>query len=130
MKKIFLLLVLCLIGVAIFVNYTFERVFDNDHDISIKIREKENLYELRASYQKGQTRMIQKYMDQQMHTRDFFGNSRMDADITLDDKTKLHVKTKPGYLFIRMRTDENDSAAYINIKALEKGIKERLGQGL
>jgi hypothetical protein len=53
MKKIFLLLVLCLIGVAVFVNYTFDRVFDNDHDISIKVREKENLYELRASYEQG-----------------------------------------------------------------------------
>jgi hypothetical protein len=129
MKKIFLLLVLCLIGVAIFVNYTFDRVFDNNN-ISIKVREKENLYELRASYHRAKTRMLQEYMDQQMHTHNFFKNARMDGNVTLDDHTKLYVKMKPGYLFVRMKKDENDSAAYANMKELTKGVKERLGQDL
>jgi hypothetical protein len=38
---------------------------------------------------------------------------------------------KPGYLFVRMRTDENDSAAYMPIsRNWTKGVKERLGQDL
>lgn len=130
MKKIFLLLILCLVAVGFFVNYTFRRVFDNTHGVSVKVKEKENVYELRASYRTRKTRMVQRFMDEKLHTNKFFRKSHMEADITTNEGLRLRVEMHPGYVFLRMKKDENDSAAYQLVKEITEGIKLRVTDDL
>lgn len=127
MKKIFVLLVLCLVAVVMFVNYTFRKVFNgNEKDLSITATENEEKYELKANYPKRKTYVVQRYMDEVLRTNKTFTNSRMDADIAVD-KLKLHVITRPGYLLLKMNKAENDSIVYGHVKQLEKGLQEKLG---
>lgn len=130
MKKIFLLLFLCLVGVAVFVTYTFDNIFKHEDELSIKVREKDNSFEIRAYFHRRKTKMIQRYMDQQLGANALFENSRMEGKVVLDDHSTFFVKTKPGYVFINMKKSENDSTALANMKELEKGIRERLGRDL
>lgn len=127
MKKIFLLLVLCLVAVAFFVNYTFHRVFeDGDHNLSIHVKETDSRYELRAEFPRNRTAMVQRMMDERLHTDHVFSGSRVDAQITANDIT-MRVRSRPGYLLLRMNKNENDSAAYAHIKDLERELKSSLG---
>jgi hypothetical protein len=48
--------------------------------------------------------------------------------MTLDDKTNLYVRTTPGKLYIRLNKQENDEEAYLRIKRLGEGIKQRLAR--
>ncbi len=128
MKKIFLFLLICLVVVACFVSYTFHRVlhFNNDHDVSIKIKETGSMYQLYASYQRNKTYRVQRFMDAQLHTHDLFRNARMNAVVTLDDKTNFYIKTSPGSLYIKLNKDENNDEAYLRIKELGEQIKQKL----
>ncbi|NCI48545.1 hypothetical protein GWC95_01330 [Sediminibacterium roseum] len=130
MKKVFLLLVLFLVGVAVFVTYTFDSVFRHEDQLSIKTKEKDNSYEIRAYFHRAKTKMIQRYMDRQLGANALFENSRMDGKVTLDNNSTFYVKTRPGYVYIRMKKNENDSSALAKIKELDHGIRERLATEL
>lgn len=130
MKKLLLVFLGCIVFVMICFSYAFHKVFDfdNDHNISIRVKENEEMYSIYASYARSKTRRIQYYIDQELHTHQVFKNARIDATMTLDDKTNVYVRTTPGKLYIRLNKLENDEAAYLRIKKLGEGIKQRLGQ--
>lgn len=130
MKKLLLVFLGCIVFVMICFSYAFHKVFDfdNNHNISIRVKENDETYSIYASYARSRSRRIQHYIDQELHTNHLFTNSRIDATMTLDDKTNLYVRTTPGKLYIRLNRQENDEAAYLRIKRLGEGIKQRLGQ--
>ena len=125
MKKILAVIVCSLILMACFFTFALHRIFSN-RDISIHVNETDNTYQLYASYNRNQSRRIQKYIDAELNTHRFFSNAKMDALVTLDDKTNFYVKTKPGALYIKLNKDENDYEAYTRIKRLGEGLKHKL----
>ena len=124
----FALLAAILITFAIFA-YVAHKVrvnFVDDNNISIRVKETEDTYQLNAYYRRNQTARLQRYMDAQLHTNHLFNHSRMDATVTLDDKTSFYIKTSPGRLLIKLDKNENDVASYIRIKQLGEAIKHQL----
>jgi hypothetical protein len=127
MKKI---LLLALIGFC-FVAFCFISAVHKirgswDHDISIRVKETDDVYQLSASYDREKTGRLQRYMDDQLNAHHLFHNSRMDAEVTLDDKTIFYVKTSPGKLLIKFDKHKNDEAACARMKGLGEHIKEKL----
>jgi len=52
-----------------------------------------------------------------------FVNTRIDGDLTLDDKTTFYIKKKPGFLEIKLNKNRNSSSSYHTIKELGEGLK-------
>jgi hypothetical protein len=55
-----------------------------------------------------------------------FTNAEIDADITLDDKTKFYVKTVPDELRIKLNKRKNAIESYQKNKQMGEGIKQLL----
>jgi hypothetical protein len=100
----------------------------NGRNTSIRVKENGRIYEIKASYAKNKTYRIQRFIDQELHTRDVFSNARMDGDITLDDRSNFYVQAYPGKLIIRMDRRENDPEAYYRLKSLGEKLKRKLAE--
>ena len=53
-----------------------------------------------------------------------FVNTRMNGEITLDNKTTFYIKKSPGYLNIKFDKVKNSDEAYVKVKA----ILDRIGE--
>jgi hypothetical protein len=127
MKKLFFLIIFCLIAVVFFVNDTFNRVYiNNDNDVSIKINETDDIYQLRAHYGEWKTDKVRRYMNERLHTNNRFRNATMDADVTLDDKTSFYIRTSSGRLFIKVNRNQNDPEAFERVKQFGEDLKNEL----
>ncbi len=126
MKKIFLILLLCILFIAGFFTWVLYSIHSGNGS-SVSIKESDDSYEFYASYNRSRTRRVQGYIDAQLQTKHIFKNARIDATVTLDDKTVFYIKTIPGVLLIKLNKRENDFTSYTRIKKLGEDIKLRLG---
>jgi hypothetical protein len=129
MKKIFLLLAICLVAAVAFVGYSFRKLFEHpNHNISVRVSENERIYLFDASYNQYKTHRLQRLMDTELKQKNFFGHARIDAMVTLDDSEKTHfyVKSYPGSLYIKLNKAENAPAATLRLKDLGEKIKREL----
>ena len=127
MKKILLLIFVGICFVAFCFISAVHKIHGSwDHDISIRVKENDNIYQLSASYDRERSGRLQRYIDAKLNTHHLFQNSRMDATVTLDDKTNFYVKTSPGRLLIKLDKNTNDAAAYERIRELGEEIKQKL----
>lgn len=97
----------------------------NKNNIHIKVSESEHNYSLDAKYKESETRAIDNYLDDHLGKGNHisFINTRINADLTLNDGTKFYMDKAPGKLIIKFNKDENSMASYINIKDLAEGLK-------
>ena len=97
----------------------------NTNNIHIKVSESEHYYSLDAQYKKDETRSVDNYLDDHLGKGNdiSFTNARIDADLTLNDGTKLYMDKAVGKLIIKFNKDENSMASYIKIKDLAEGLK-------
>jgi hypothetical protein len=129
MKKMFFVLLAAILVSFLIFSYVAHKVrvnFGDDNNISIRVKETEDIYQLNANYRRNQTARLHRYMDARLHTNHLFKNSRMDATVTLDDKTSFYVRSSPGRLLIKLDKNVNDEASYIRIKELAEDIKQTL----
>lgn len=124
MKKILLavlvLVIVCVMGAFSFIWYTFHTL--GEHDISIRVNESEDRYRLYATYDRHKTGRIHRLLCDELHN-DLFRKNNVDADLTLDDDTRVHVTTKPGKLVILLNKHENSEESYRRIRELGEGVK-------
>jgi hypothetical protein len=92
-------------------------------DVSVSISESDTRYQLRAYYNQRNTARVERCIEQHLRAGHVFTHARMNADLVLDDATRLYVKSKPGSLLIRFNKDENSFEAYRRIKLLGTDIK-------
>ncbi len=125
MSKIFLVLLICFMVAAGFVCFVLYKIANNTN-ISISVNDTEGQYQVNASYGRGQSRKVLSYIDAQLSSSKQFRHSIMNGDITLDDNTRIYIKTRPGKLILRINKNENDSTSIDRIKKIAEGIKVRL----
>ena len=53
-----------------------------------------------------------------------FGNSVMDGEITLDNKTTFYINKSPGYLHIKFDKEKNSNEVFSKIKFVCAGIND------
>ncbi len=87
-------------------------------------------YSMEAYFNKNKSRDVEHYLDKAIGSASniSFVNTRTDATITLDDKTKFYLQKEPGHIEIKLDKRENSDAAYRNIKSMCEGIKEVLAK--
>ena len=97
----------------------------NTNNIHIKVSESEHYYSLDAQYKKDEASAIDYYLDDHLGIGNHisFTNTRIDADLTLNDGTKFYMDKAPGKLIIKFNKDENSMASYLKIKDLAEGLK-------
>jgi hypothetical protein len=128
MKRFLTIFFLCLVIIAgcsciVFVQWVKHHGHFRDGDISFQVKESDDRYQVYASYDRDRTAQIQRYLDYKLHTKNLFRHSRIDADIVLEDNTKLYVKNTPGRLVIKFDRGDNSEEAYHIIKELTQGLK-------
>jgi hypothetical protein len=98
----------------------------NHGNISINYSEWSHYYLMKAHFNKHKTRTVEEYMDEKIGDRSdmSFVNTRIDGQITLDDRTTFYIKKYPGFLEIKLDKDQNNFDSYQRVKAMCEGIKE------
>ena len=111
MKKIFLLLICCVLFIACFFSFVLHRM--HTHNTTISVRENADSYQFYASYNRNKMLRLQKYMDDRFNLHHFLKNNRMHEKITLNDQTSFYIRTSPGILYIKLdkngRSEEHTS---------------------
>ncbi|HVX26193.1 MAG TPA: hypothetical protein VHB70_07610 [Parafilimonas sp.] len=98
------------------------------HNTNIHISESALDYTMYVHYPPGETHAVENYMDCKIgRSSDMsFVNSRIDAQLTLNDHTTFYLKKYPGYLKIKLDKARNSEQAYDRIKNMCEGIKKVL----
>ena len=119
MKKLSILLFV-LLPVFIIISCGFP-----NGSISIKHSQYDHYYEMTAKFNPEKTTEVDTYLDKELSAGDMsFVNTRMDGEITLDDKTTFYVKKSPGYLNIKFDKEKNSAEAFSKVKSVCDGINE------
>jgi hypothetical protein len=96
-----------------------------DGSISIKHSQYDHYYEMTAKFNPDKTDEVDRYLDNKLATGNMsFVNTKMDADVTLDDKTTFFIKKSPGYLNIKFDKEKNSDEAFTKIKSVLEGIND------
>ena len=102
------------------------------HDVSISINDDEDIYQLSARYDESKTHKVENYLREctkSIDGRFVYGNhDYIDANLILDDDTRVYVKSHEGRLKIRFNKEENSAEAYERVKDMCEGIKELLAK--
>lgn len=119
MKKLFLLYCTSL---CIFLSSCWR----NDGDISIRYKDNKDSYSMNAWFGKSKTRKVERYMNEMIGKENDiqFHNTRMDAELTMDDGSKFYIKKSPGHVLIKMKKEETSDHSFYMLKAMCKGMKE------
>ena len=96
-----------------------------DGSISIKHSQYDHYYEMTAKFNPEKTTKVDRYLDKELPSGNMsFVNTRMDGEITLDNKATFYIKKSPGYLHIKFDKEKNSDEAYAKIRSVCDGINE------
>jgi len=126
MKKRNLLYAGLILSVVIVLSSCFHH-----HDISISVNDDEDVYRMRASYDEDKTRAVQRIINAHLHPHQSLSvvHGYVDTDVTLDDGTSFHIKSKPGNLKIKFDKTENSEESCERMKEMCEEIKSVLANG-
>jgi hypothetical protein len=119
-----LILAVCCCG--IFISWVKHHGHLRDGNISFQIKESDQRFQVYATYDRDRTAAVRRYLDQELHTQDLFRKSTIDADIILEDNTKLYVKNTPGRLVIKFNREDNSEESFREMKRLAEGLKVQI----
>ena len=98
----------------------------HDGDTNISYKDKEEHYRMNAHFDENRTRVVEHYMNSVIGKKNniSFINMESDADLTLNDGTKFHLKKYPGHVEIEFNKKENSQKAFYDIKQMCEGMKK------
>lgn len=102
----------------------------HSNNTSIKISESNGEYCMSAYFNENKTKKIHEYMDEHLGDRNnfSFANAKIDARLTLDDRTTFYIKTSDRDLEIKLDKEKNSYESYTRVKKMCEGIKEIIGK--
>ena len=122
MKRAFILIVVIFSAIAICISCKQY----HHGDINITISESGNMFSMTSHFNEEKTHDVLAFMDRRLGNANHFSfvNSKLDATLTLEDQTNMYVKTKQGYVEIKMDKSKNSYENYKRVKNMCEGIKE------
>ena len=103
----------------------------NHDNVSVSVQEDDEEYRLNAKYDEDKTMAVDNYIKSctgsDGHYR-YGGHGNFDATLTLDDNSRVYIKSREGRLKIKFNKEENSEEAYEKIKDMCEGIKEILAE--
>lgn len=123
MKKRNLLYAALIVSIVLALSSCF-----HDHDIHIRVNDDEDVYRMRATYDKDLTDEVQRVINS--HLKQHHSNALIrwntEKEITLDDGTVVYIKTKPGRLRIKVDKTENPEEGCESVRQMCDEIKDVL----
>jgi len=118
-------------GLILSVVILLSSCFHLHHGISISVNDDEDIYRMRASFDEDKTRAVQRIINAHLHGHHSLSvvHGYVDTDLTLDDGTSFHIKSKPGSLRINFDKTENSEESCERMKEMCEEIKNVLVQG-
>ncbi|HMK04373.1 MAG TPA: hypothetical protein VK489_09285 [Ferruginibacter sp.] len=98
----------------------------HDHDMSITVRDDDDAYRFRASFDEDQTRTVHRIIKSHLHNAISFNRSFVETDARLDDGTSVHIKSRPGRLRIDFDRSDNSEENFGKLLQMCDEIKEAL----
>ena len=97
---------------------------------SLTVSESDHEYKIMADYLEQNTEKVEHYMNEKIGNKNHisFTHTVIDAELTLDDGTKIYVVNKPGTLKVNLDKDQNARSSYEEIKSLGEGLKSFLNE--
>lgn len=93
--------------------------------IDIKHSQYSHYYEMRAKFNPDKSTKVDRYLDQELSSGNMvFVNTRMDGEITLENKTTFYIKKSPGYLKIKFDKAKDSDEAYTKVRS----VLDRIGE--
>ncbi|NNU33643.1 hypothetical protein HK413_04860 [Mucilaginibacter sp. S1162] len=118
-----LLIAFCLLVSTTFAQTKTETVKNESN--SVTLTENDKTYELSASYNADLDKKIYDYMDDQISDGGVkFRNTRVDAQMTLDNKMSFYAKNSPGKLVLKLDKRKNSADIYKRFKSMCEGIRD------
>ena len=118
MKKINILLCVLTLGTTI-ISCGFP-----GGSVDIKHSQYSHYYEMTAKFNPDKTTRVDRYLDRELSGgSNVFKDTRLDGEITLDNKTTFYIKKSPGYLKIKFDKEKNSDEAYAKVKS----VLDRIG---
>lgn len=95
-------------------------------DTHISYKDRDGHYSMKAHFNERRTRAVEHYMNEKIGRKNniSFMNIESDADFTLDDGTRFHLKKYPGHVEIEMDRAANSDKSYYALKEMCEGIKD------
>lgn len=117
-------------GLIISVVIVLSSCFHHHHDLSISVNDDEDIYRMKALYDEDRTREVQRIINAHLHSQHSLPvvHSFVDTDVTLDDGTSFHIKSRPGSLRIRVDKTGNSEEGCEQIKEMCEEIKNELAR--
>ena len=102
--------------------------FHRHHDVHVRINDDEDVYRLRASFDKDLTRDVQRVINDHLrkHQAHAFVTVYTDKEITLVDGTSFYIKSGPGRLRIKVDRTSNPEEGNEAVIEMCDEIKEVL----
>ena len=103
----------------------------SSHDVSVSINDDEDIYLFSARFDDSKTVAVERYIKQcteDGHIFKYGGHGDMDATLTLDDNTRVYIRSREGRLKIKFNKEENSEESYERVKDMCEGIKELLAK--
>lgn len=110
---------------ATLVSFPFLKKEMNGDNIKVSVNETKEEYRFEAHFNKDKSDAVSEYMDEYLDQK-IFENAEVDAELTLDDRTKIYAKTYAGEVEIRLNKQRNSRESYEKIKKMGEGIKRIL----
>jgi len=102
-----------------------------DGNISISVQEDDEEYRMNAKYDEDKTMAVDDYIKTCTGSAGRYrydGHGNFDATLTLDDNSRVYIKSREGRLKIKFNKEENSEEAYEKIRDMCDGIKEILAE--
>ncbi len=119
------------LAVALFLSSVLSSCLHQHDDISISIQEDEEEYRLSARYDDSKTGAVENYIKTCTASNGRFnysGHGDINATVTLDDKSRVYIRSREGRLKIKFNKEENTEEAYERIRDMCEGIKDLLAE--
>ncbi len=100
--------------------------FHRHHDLSFRVSEDEDEFEMDGDYRRNQSRKVQVYLNNRLLSNSsvrFDEEDFVDKEITLDDNTTFYINTNPGELSIRIDKNENSEESCERVKNFCKELE-------
>ena len=112
------------LAIFLFVAFSITSCHIGNGNTNIKHSQYSHYYELKASFNPQRTDRIDRYLDNELgNGSTIFYNTRIDGEITLDDKTTFYIKKSPGYLKIKFDKEKNSEEAFAKLRSVLEGVQ-------
>jgi len=123
-----LILFISLFITSVDFNLSHIKIAENIEKKFLTLEESETEYVISAVYDVAKNKKVESVLNDYLKQGDdpSFRNTKLDADLTLSDKTNFYIKFYPGRLLIKFNKQKNTSKALFRFKEMGRELKRFL----